>query len=537
MSSGTRRETTTSTQTAAPDPLTQQMRQDLFARATAAANQGMPAYYPGQTVAPFSFETGAALDQMTAMGMQPAPFLGMGYGAAARNMSGAMPGFGVMAQAAMGGMNNPFMAGLAGIGGQSSGFGGQIAQTGQQANPFTQQIAQTGQQANPFVSALSDPGQVQAGVDALQQTASGQMLANNPFLAQMYSRGANQIQNQVDSAFRRAGMQGTAQYAGALGDSLSGLYSDIYAPAYAQERQAQLSAANALAGVNAADLARRQQGLGMAADLIESGTGRSLGALNAAAGLSAQDRAAAMQGFGAADDSFARDRAAQMQGFGAAAGLFGEDAQRRMAGAGSLFDMFQGANQAGLRGLSALPGLFDYGMMPTNTLGQAGAMIDAQNQALIDADRQRYDYNANAERNNIGWLANMYNGLPSDRYGTTTGTQEQLVPRQNPFMTALGVGAGLAGIGSGLFGPMGMMGAGGFFSPTSDPRRKKNAKLIGEDPRGVRWWTFHYNEEDDDAPLRFGVMADELEKIAPQFVFLLDGFRAVDYAGLAAWRG
>lgn len=390
-SSRPRQETVTQTQVNTPDPLTQQMRQDLFSRAGAAADQGMPAYYPGQTVAPFSDPTNAALGMMTNYAAQGPFGMGMAQNTVARNMSGAMPGFGVMANAARGGMANPY-------------GGAMIAASGQ---------------SNPYLQAMG-PTQTTAGMDTLQQTASGGMLNANPYLDQIYNRGANQVQNQVDAAMRRGGMTGSTQHAGAMADALGGLYSDIYAPAYMQERQNQLAAANQLGGFQAADF------------------GRNLGAAQGAASVFGQDRSALMGGLGAASD------------------IYGQNVAQQMAGAGGMFDMFQQSNQAGLRGLGALPGLYDYGLMPAQTMGAAGGMIDAQNQALIDADRQRYDYNANADRNNISWLANMYNGLPTSPYGTQTQTGTQFMPRSNPFMTALGIGSGLVGVGQGLFGSQGI---------------------------------------------------------------------------------
>ena len=92
-------------------------------------------------------------------------------------------------------------------------------------------------------------------------------------------------------------------------------------------------------------------------------------------------------------------------------------------------------------------------------LGLAGQGMDQYNQRLIDADRERYDYNANKD---MGWLQNyigLLGGAPQPSQTTTTK-----VPNANPFQTALGLGMqGLSMFGGGLGG---MFGNRAPFNPT-----------------------------------------------------------------------
>jgi hypothetical protein len=448
---------TTATQTNTPDPLTQAMRQSLFDQSTDIYGQGMPAFYPGSTVAQFSPQTQSAMNYMSNYAQQGPRGLGQAYGAAQRGMSGVMPGFGVASGAARGQMDNRFTGSLVGAANQS--------------NPWMNEIANA-----------------PSRMDTLQATARGDMIGANPYLDRIFQRGSNQIQNQVDGAMRRAGMTGGTPHSQVMADSLQDLYSNIYAPAYQQERQNQLSAAGTLGQMQ-------------------------MGAL------------------GSAGDIFAQDRGASMAGYSSGAGLFADDMNRRMSGAGMMNDMYGQSNNQALQWQQALPGLYNYGLMPAGTMGAVGGMYEDMDQRNISADRERYEYDAGAARNNVSWLANMYNGLPTSPYGTQSRTDQQLMPRSNPFMNALGgASAGSA------FGPWGaLIGAGIGAVSGSDIRIKQDIEWRGADERGVKWYEFAYKA--DPGARHVGVMAQELAQIAPQFVHDIDGVLHVDYNGLAAWQG
>jgi hypothetical protein len=95
-----------------------------------------------------------------------------------------------------------------------------------------------------------------------------------------------------------------------------------------------------------------------------------------------------------------------------------------------------------------------------------------------------------------------------------------------------GLGAVAGGIAGGMFGgPIGAslgssLGAGLF----SDERLKTNIKRIGTvDELGVGLYSYNYVW---GGPTHVGVMAQELEKVMPEAVFEVDGYKAVDYGRL-----
>lgn len=70
----------------------------------------------------------------------------------------------------------------------------------------------------------------------------------------------------------------------------------------------------------------------------------------------------------------------------------------------------------------------------------------------------------------------------------------------------------------------------------SDRRIKKNIEFLKVDRRGVKWYLFHYLWQDDEDLAHMGVIAQELEEIAPQFVHTNKGLKVVDYDGLDFWE-
>lgn len=131
---------------------------------------------------------------------------------------------------------------------------------------------------------------------------------------------------------------------------------------------------------------------------------------------------------------------------------------------------------------------------------------------------------------------------------TTENSTMTARDRQPPWATA----AGLLGAGMRMFAPGGFFagslsglggarnaGAGmaaGAAGAFSDRRLKKNIQHILTDWRGVKWYKYQYVDDEGKAS-RIGVMADELEKLAPQFVFEDEsGYLKVDYSELDAWQ-
>jgi hypothetical protein len=105
-----------------------------------------------------------------------------------------------------------------------------------------------------------------------------------------------------------------------------------------------------------------------------------------------------------------------------------------------------------MNALTMAPGLAAEDWKNISMLGLAGQGLEGYDQRLIDADRERYDYEANKD---MGWLQNylgLLGGAPPP--STTTNTK---TPAPNPWMTALGLGmSGASMFGgfpwSGMFG-------------------------------------------------------------------------------------
>jgi len=99
----------------------------------------------------------------------------------------------------------------------------------------------------------------------------------------------------------------------------------------------------------------------------------------------------------------------------------------------------------------------------------------------------------------------------------------------SPALTVYGSVRALTGTSSGTM----TNDASGMTMVTSDPAYKENVARVGTHPQGFGLYLFDYKPEFRDAfghGRKFGVMADEVEKIVPQAVAVNeDGYRSVDY--------
>lgn len=77
----------------------------------------------------------------------------------------------------------------------------------------------------------------------------------------------------------------------------------------------------------------------------------------------------------------------------------------------------------------------------------------------------------------------------------------------------------------------GLFGLGGRIIAMSDRRSKRDIKKVGELENGLGWYEFNYKTDDKDAPIRHGVMSDEVRLVMPDAVIVGDdGFDRVDYS-------
>lgn len=138
------------------------------------------------------------------------------------------------------------------------------------------------------------------------------------------------------------------------------------------------------------------------------------------------------------------------------------------------------------------------GMSPSLDYANAGALAQAgqMDQAAMQMPWQ-----------NLGaFQQSLFGGLPA--FNQTTGQTPYF---QNNTANTLGAIAGIGGLAKAF----------------SDRRLKSEIVKIGEDPRGFGLYEFTILGE-----RRFGVMADEVEKIMPEAVSDFLGYRQVDYGRL-----
>jgi hypothetical protein len=101
-----------------------------------------------------------------------------------------------------------------------------------------------------------------------------------------------------------------------------------------------------------------------------------------------------------------------------------------------------------MNALSMAPGFAADDWKNISMLGLAGQGLEGYDQRMIDADRERYDYNANKD---MSWLQNYVGLLGGAPQAGSTSTMT--TPAPNPFMSALGLGMQGASMLGGMFSP------------------------------------------------------------------------------------
>lgn len=140
---------------------------------------------------------------------------------------------------------------------------------------------------------------------------------------------------------------------------------------------------------------------------------------------------------------------------GVAAGIAQNQLGRTLSDMSSrmTMDAYQQAQQQALQTMGMMPQFLQMQMMPGQLMGQVGGMQDQYAQSLINADRERWDFNQNRELN----AAKNYAALISGNYGgTTSGTTTNTTPgaTKSPLMQAAGMGLSAAMIPA-MMGPAG----------------------------------------------------------------------------------
>lgn len=400
-----------------------------FSEADRIYNKGAPSYFPGQTVAQPSDVTNLAQNATINRALSGNAAENAGERSLINTLQGQFlgggPGNNLINSAA-----NQRMPGIA--------FGAQQAMG---LTPEQMRLSQMGV-TGPQQAGNSTFGGIASGtnnqIGSLNDIAAGNQVLSNPYLDSTFKQAADrvtsQFQNTVapqrDASAVAAGRYGSGTYNRIrqqdeqnLQENLNNLATNIYGGAYDTERNRQMSAlTSSLQNQQSAAGALNQSGLGVnqaQLSALESALqGRQFGA-GLAQTASQQQQAGQLAAGQALNQQFQNERGNQM------------DAAKTALGYG----------QQDFTDLAALQGV--------------GAERDALNQANINSQIDRYNYEQNAEYNN---LLN-YLGAIQGNYGgssTTTGTQ----PGGNKFIGGLGGAATGASIGS-FFGPVGTAVGGG----------------------------------------------------------------------------
>lgn len=201
-------------------------------------------------------------------------------------------------------------------------------------------------------------------------------------------------------------------------------------------------------------------------------------------------------------------------GFSQAAGLAQADLAQRMAAAqGGM-----GAAGAGLQQQVA-------GLGAQMAAGEAERVL---NQQALDALYEQYMLQMQYPLTQFGVATGAAGAIPAG-YGTTTGTKTE----RDPMGTIGGILGGIGSAGKG----MAAMG----FMPFSDARLKENIRSLGQ-VGDFNLYEWDWNEEGIAAGAgedpTYGVIAQEVEKIRPEYVVMGDdGYRRVNYGAIAKELG
>ena len=154
-----------------------------------------------------------------------------------------------------------------------------------------------------------------------------------------------------------------------------------------------------------------------------------------------------------------------------------------------------------------------------STVGTLGATQQAQQQAVLDAQREANRLTAYEPYERLGTYGAGITGLISGYPGRY---QTAVTPNPTPLQTALGT----MGVLSGVYGNRGWKGNTAMpdISKISDIRLKTDIELTGQSPAGVNIYSFRYKGDDKTYE---GVMAQEVPWASIKGD---DGYYRVDYS-------
>ena len=396
-----------------------------------------PEYYPGQTVANQSAWTKQAL-QMQAnaaknmskdknMKAANSAVQQVANGTALKNNTG-LNTLTSLAQSApvtqQQVMNNQGMNTLNSIASQAAGAGN----TGLSAlNNYATQNFNAGNSALQNLYGYTGAGinAGNAGLAALNELSQN----DNPYMDSLYQRANNQAQASLDSNFNRAGRYGSGAHEAAAADAANNLANEMYSNLYNQRINAANAASSSyLQGMNEGINAQNAAG-----QLYNQGLNMNISAANDAAG---QYNSALSQLINAAQGS----GNLYNQGISNLINSYGQQANAAN-NAAQAYNTGQGQRVAAA---SAGQQLANQKYTDAAMLSEAGGVQDDYNQQKINADIERYNYNAQRPLQQLATWNQLINGS----FGGTTNTTGQQASGGSRLGNALGgaaAGAGLVG--------------------------------------------------------------------------------------------
>jgi hypothetical protein len=408
--------------------------------------KGPAQYYQGSTVAGFGNESNNAMNAIYQQGMSGAQQRAGAQNAVDQFSNGNLGDWGIVDQMRQLGAGNNYqadqgVANIMGLAGKGTNLArnyetrvGDITQVGAGSNSQIRNdtydlITGAAQNANPAFASL-------------KATANGNFVGANPYLDDTYARAAGGLTRQfregtapgLDSAASAHGRYGSGMHknvkdaAGeSFGRTLGDLANTIYGGAYNQERQNQLSAANALGG-------QYLQGQGLRA----STAGQSA----AQAAEDARLRLQASQGMVGAEQ---QDIANFMGANDRLSAAFNTGADRQLQALTAADQAYLANRGQQLQGLGMQPAYQQMGYTDLNNASAVGANRDQMAQQMLNADIARWDFGQNADWQNLSrFLSAVQGGSPG---ATTSITQGG-----NPYGGLASLFAGLGALGTGTRG-------------------------------------------------------------------------------------
>jgi len=224
----------------------------------------------------------------------------------------------------------------------------------------------------------------------------------------------------------------------------------------------------------------------------------------------------------------AGDIQSRVAGMYSAAGRYGSGAmanQAREALSDLAAQTYGDERQRMVQGMLFAPTLANQDYTDAAKLAEVGGVREDLAQQGINEAMQRYNFNQMEPWQRLG----LYNNLVQGNYGGQTESTTTLPRRSLGAGDALG---GLAGI-TGILGSTGAFGSAGWLG-LSDRRTKTDIHRVGETRSGLPIYTYRYRGRPET---HMGVMADEVEKVAPEAVGRIGPYKGVNYGLLGMLEG